>query len=346
MTINPFAAAMLLATIMTRQVTVGVEPPDPRLISSIFDPTSTPASSIYSYALFILAICAVIFVVVSTLLVYAVVRYRRRHDDDGSEPSQVYGSGPIELAWTVIPVLIVVLLSLTTARTIQKIQDAPLPRSALEVTVIGRQWWWEFRYPQLGIVTANELHVPVSRGNRRRPTSLTLRSADVAHSFWIPRLNGKTDLIPNRVNRTWIEPREVGLYVGQCAEYCGTQHAKMLLRVYVHEADDFEAWVRQQKAAPPPPTGEAAEGRRLFEATACVSCHTVGATVADGTFGPDLTHLMSRETLASGAVPNTPENLRTWIKNPDALKPGALMPAMSLSEGELDQIVAYLLTLR
>ena len=200
--------------------------------------------------------------------------------------------------------------------------------------------------PSLGIVTANELHVPVSNPASPTPTFLKLLSADVAHSFWVPRLAGKTDLIPNRVNEMWIAPEKPGLYLGQCAEYCGTQHAKMLLRVYVHAREDFDRWVERAASGRRRSVTSVAEGRRVFETTACISCHAVDGTVGTGIFGPDLTHLMSRETLASGAAPNTPENLRTWIESPEHFKPGSLMPAMNLTARELDQLVAYLETLR
>jgi len=181
--------------------------------------------------------------VVFTLLTYAVVKFRRSPADNKREPAQVYGSTQIELAWTIIPILIVVVLFLATARVIHAIQDAPKPATALEVTAIGHQFWWEFRYPALGIVTANELHVPVSNAAHPTPTFLKLLSADTDHSFWVPQLAGKTDLIPNRVNDTWIDPRQTGVYLGQCAQYCGTQHAKMLLRVSVDSPEDFDAWV-------------------------------------------------------------------------------------------------------
>ncbi len=275
------------------------------------------------------------------------VRFRRRPGDDDSEPPQIYGSQQVEVAWTVIPVLIVIVLGLTTARTVYQIQDRAKPEGALEVTVIGRQWWWELRYPALGIVTANELHVPVSDGAHPAPTFLTLLSADVAHSFWVPRLAGKTDLIPNKVNRTWIDPRRPGLYLGQCAEFCGTQHAKMLLRVVVHTREDFDRWVESQRAgAVVASDGAARAGRRVFETTACLNCHTVEGTVGNGRYGPDLTHLMSRETIASGAVPNTAEALKAWVRDPAHFKPGVLMPAMQLDEAKLDALVAYLGTLR
>lgn len=197
----------------------------------------------------------------------------------------------------------------------------------------------------LGIVTANELHVPVSDASHPTPTFIKLLSGDTDHSFWIPRLAGKTDLIPNHPNSTWIDPHETGVYLGQCAQYCGTQHAKMLLRVYVQSRDDFVQWTQQQRR-PVFASDPASAGRRIFETTACVNCHTVAGTIANGRFGPDLTHLMSRETIAAGAARNTPENLRLWIQNPNAIKPGCLMPAMQLSDQDLDAPTAYLETLR
>jgi cytochrome c oxidase subunit II len=317
----------------------------PDRVTNIFEPLSTPADSVYRAALLALAVCAAIFVAVVILLIYAIVRYRNRPGDDASEPPQIYGSNQIELAWTVLPILIVVVLILVAARTIADVEGYPQPPDSLKVTAVGRQWWWEFRYPDLGIVTANELHIPVSEPGRRQITFLTLESADVIHSFWVPQLAGKTDLIPNRVNRMWIEPKQTGTYLGNCAEYCGTQHAKMRLRVIAHPPEEFARWVESQRR-PVAEDPQASSGHAIFFSTSCVNCHAVQGTSAKGTFGPDLTHLMSRETLGSGAAPNTPEKLRAWVRNPQAIKEGCLMPAMQLSDQELDQIVAYLLTLK
>jgi cytochrome c oxidase subunit 2 len=313
--------------------------------TSIFSPVSSPADSIFGLSLFVLSVTAVIFVVVFSLLVYSVIRFRKREGDDGREPPQVYGSNQVELAWTVIPVLIVATLFMATVRVIAAIQNASPPTNAIEVVAIGHQYWWEFRYPALKVVTANELHVPLSDPNHPTPTFIKLLSADTNHSFWVPRLAGKTDLIPNRVNGTWVDPHEIGVYLGQCAQYCGTQHAKMLLRVYVQTRDEFNRWIQEQ-IQPAHITGPVSEGRRIFETTACINCHTVAGTVADGRFGPDLTHMMSRETIASGAAPNTPENLRLWIRNPAAIKPGCKMPAMALSDQEVNVVASYLETLR
>ena len=260
---------------------------------------------------------------------------------------QIYGSDQLELAWTVIPVLIVIVLFMTSARIIHAVQDARMPAGTIEVTVIGHQFWWEYQYPQYGFVTANELHVPVSDPSHPTPTFLRLLSADTDHSFWIPRLAGKTDLIPNHPNNTWIDPHETGTYLGQCAQYCGTQHAKMLLRAVVESRADFDRWVSDQRQkANEAPDAQAEEGRRVFNSTACINCHKVSGSVANGLFGPDLTHLMGRETIGSGAAQNNAANLRAWIQNPAAIKPGVLMPSMKLTDKELDAVTAYMLTLR
>jgi cytochrome c oxidase subunit II len=314
-------------------------------IPSIFEPHSTPADSILHLSRFVLAITGLIFLVVATLLTYAVVKFRNKAGDAQREPAQVYGSTQIELAWIVIPILIVVVLFLATARVIHAIQDAPKPAAAVEVTAIGHQFWWEFRYPALGVVTANELHIPVSDPAHPTPTFLKLLSADTDHSFWVPQLAGKTDLIPNRINEMWMDPHQIGIFLGQCAQYCGTQHAKMLLRVSVESTEDFKAWVNAQKQPANQDEREIA-GKRIFETTACVNCHTVADTNATGHFGPDLTHLMGRSTIASGAAENTKENLRLWIQNPDAIKPGSRMPAMQLPDADLDALVGYLETLQ
>ena len=231
--------------------------------TNIFAPMSTPARSILDLSLFVLTVCAVIFLVVFGLLMYAVVKFRKRADD-GREPAQVYGSTQLELAWTVIPILIVVVLFLATARVIAGIQNAPQPGNAIEVTVIGHQFWWEYRYPSLNVVTANELHIPVSDPAHPTPTFLTLLSADTDHSFWVPRLGGKTDLIPNHPNSMWMDPHETGLYLGQCAQYCGTQHAKMLLRVYVQTREEFDRWIQEQ-SRPAQVNANVSEGQRVFE---------------------------------------------------------------------------------
>jgi cytochrome c oxidase subunit II len=321
---------------------------------SIFDPASPQASAIRNLSFLVLAITGFIFVVVEGVLIYVIVRFRHRAGGATSEPPQFYGSKPIEIAWTAAPAIIVFILALVTIRTLWEV-NAPPPTSrpgdgTLFVTVIGRQWWWEYRYEtyngrKLGFTTANELHIPVSEEGQSRPVSLTLESADVCHSFWVPRLAGKTDLIPGRTNYMGFQTNKLGPFVGQCAEYCGTQHANMLLRVVVDSPEAFERWLANETG---PAVDNAANrgGRAAFLAQSCVNCHRVRGTLAQGGYAPDLTHLMARQTLAAGVVPNTLENLRRWVDNPASIKPGCLMPAFGLSERDQGLIVDYLATLR
>src|ERR1700729_1589853 len=213
-------------------------------------PASTPAHQIFDLSIFVVAITGGIFLVVGGLLAIALYRFRARKTDPMAEPAQIYGSTQIELAWTVIPILTVVVLFLATSRIIFAVQDAQKPKTALDVTVIGHQFWWEFRYPKYGIVTANELHIPVSSDAAPAATFLKWASADVNHSFWIPQLAGKTDLIANHMNAMWMDPQKPGLYLGQCAQFCGSQHAMMLLRVYVDTPEQFDTWIKNQQRPP------------------------------------------------------------------------------------------------
>jgi cytochrome c oxidase subunit 2 len=321
---------------------------------SIFDPVTPPGESIRTLSVLVLAISGFIFVVVEGILVYAIVRFRRRGTAAGVEPAQVYGSKPIEIAWTAAPALVVFVLTLVSARTLWEVNvPPPQPQTGdntLFVTVVGRQWWWEYTYDHyngraLGFTTANELHMPAGSEEAPRPVFLTLLSADVCHSFWVPRFGGKTDCIPGRINSMWFRTEQPGLYVGQCAEYCGTQHANMLIRVIVDSPADFERWLaNEQKPAVEAPA--ARDGRATFLGQSCVNCHRVRGTPAQAGYAPDLTHLMARKTLASCMVENNAQNLRRWVADPQETKPGCLMPAFGLSEPEQDDIVRYLLTLR
>ena len=323
-------------------------PGDPALIPSIFRPESTPAHTIHGLSMLVLAITGLIFVVVFGLIVYALVRYRRRPDDDGGEPAQVYGSTQVEIAWTVTPVLIVVVLSLTGARAIDRIQNAPRPAASLEVTAIGHQWWWEFRYPSLGIVTANELHVPVSDPASPTPTFLKLLSADVAHSFWVPRLAGKTDLIPNRVNEMWIDPGEAGPLpraVRGVLRHPAREDAAARLRP---RARRFRSLGRRAAPGRRRKSQNVAEGRRVFETTACINCHAVGGTVGTGTLR-SRPHPSDepRDARRPAPSPNTPENLRDLDREPGACEAG-LADAGDEPDRRASstQLVAYLETLR
>ncbi|WP_419166355.1 cytochrome c oxidase subunit II [Candidatus Palauibacter sp.] len=281
-----------------------------------------------------------VFVVVEGILVYTLVRFRQR--PGGPRPKEIHGSVLLEVAWTLAPALILVAIAIPTMRTIFLVDRSTEDPDALVVEAIGRQWWWEFRYPELGIVTANEAHVPVGR-----TVDLRLRTADVMHSFWVPRLAGKRDLMPGRENQLWFRPDSVGVFHGQCAEFCGTAHALMGMRVIVEEPADFERWTRENAAdAVTPADAEARAGQGVFMSNACVGCHTVRGTSAADRFGPDLTHFGSRLTIASGVLENTPANLTRWLDSPDHVKPGNLMPEVVLNPAQIRQLVAYLGALR
>ncbi len=309
--------------------------------TTIFSPAATPARAIFGLSILTLSIVATIFLLVGGLLLYALIKFRERPESEDREPVQLYGSNQIELSWTVIPILIVVVLFLATARVIIATERQRPPVGSLHVTVVGHQFWWEFRYPGTDVVTANELHIPTSSTADAHPTFLSMISADTDHSFWVPRLAGKLDVIPNKVNVMWFDPDQPGLYLGQCSQYCGAQHAKMLIRVYAQRPADFNRWLQAQ-ALPAQQDPAMADGRAVFEQNACMNCHRIRGTVAEGRFGPDLTHFASRDTFASGSVTNTTDHLQQWIKDPAHYKDGALMPPMHLSDGDIASVTKYL----
>ena len=278
-----------------------------------------------------------IALVVSAILAWVLVRYRHRERRD--LPPQTPGHTVLELSWTIAPALVLLIIAVPTITVIFRTQQ-PAPRDALVVTVRGWQWWWEFRYPSLDVVTANELRVPAGR-----PVVLRLEGPDVIHSFWVPRLGGKRDVVPGRRNEIVFTADAPGELWGQCAEFCGASHANMRMRVIVLAADAFERWVAAERAPAAEPSGAAADGKAIFARSACVGCHTVRG-VSAGTIAPDLTHFGSRRTLAAGILPNTPEHLVAWLLDPPAVKPGAKMPALGLTGGEAQALAAYLLALK
>ena len=316
-----------------------------RRIANIFEPHATPADAEKDIGVFVIAVAGLILVAVWSLLIYSIVKFRaKRGENQLEEPAQVYGSNQIEIAWTFIPILIVFVLIGVTARVIVAVQDQSAGPDSVRARIVGHQWWWEVHFPDLGVVTANEIHVPLA-GPAGRRTFLQLESMDVAHSFWVPQLSGKLDLIPNQSNTMWIDPREPGIYLGSCAEYCGTQHANMLLRVTAQPMDQFMDWAASQKASIAAGAQQVA-GRAVFESLSCVNCHAVKGTIADGRFGPDLTHVGSRLTIAAGMITNTREHLLAWVKDPQEMKPGTLMPSMKLDGHDLDSVVDYLMALK
>ena len=312
---------------------------------SVFDPASPSAQQINSLFWLIIWISLVIFSLVVGTMIYYLIRFHRRNNQDDSEPPQIYGSRRLELAWTIAPFLTVFVIFLVVIRIVAQTRSTHFPPNDLLVTVVGHQWWWDFGYPEYHFHTANEMHVPFGPLDDLHTVYLDLESADVVHAFWVPRLAGKTALIPGRVNHTFFAALEPGLYRGQCAAYCGAEHAKMLIRVYAESPEKFHAWVRhQQQPAVSDPA--VAPGRNLFLSMPCYNCHTIRGTPAHGTVGPDLTHLMSRRTLAAGVIPNDRSHLRAWVENPQAIKRDCHMPQIRMSPEQLDQIVDYLSTLK
>jgi len=280
-----------------------------------------------------------VFVVVETALIVAIIKFRDR--PGAPAPKHVHGSTLLEISWTLAPAIILIFIAVPTIRTIFRTDAAP-PENAMQVEVIGHQWWWEFRYPELGIVTANEMRVPAGQ-----PVTLVMTSDDVIHSFWAPKLGGKRDVMPGRSTRITFTPDSVGVFFGQCAEFCGVSHANMRMRVVVEDSSGFAGWVTQERTAPAAEetlSSEEAAGLAVFRTKGCMACHAIEGMAA-GVLGPNLSHVGSRTTIAAGILPNTAEGLARWIRNPAGEKPGSLMPQMPMTEEELAALVAYLQSL-
>jgi cytochrome c oxidase subunit II len=242
-----------------------------------------------------------------------------------------------------IPVVVLVVLFAVSDVYMVGQTAPPDPKTtAMTIDVIGHQWWWEVHYPATGAVTANEIHIPVDTR-----VNVVATTADVIHSFWVPALNRKIDMIPGRQNRIVLQPTRTGEYRGQCSQFCGLQHANMALEVFVQSPAAFRTWLADNSAAPRAPSAaQARAGQQVFMSSQCASCHRIAGTAAAGTVGPDLTHLATRTTLASDTIPNTPAELAAWISNPQAIKPGDRMPDLGLSHREVAELVAYLDSLR
>ena len=335
----------------------------------VLEPMGPQAAHIHGLWNTFLAICTGVFVLVVAALLLAILR-RRVDPEIGSSPPAVDAEAlppqerrahrhviAVEPAverglsrWvaasvvlTVVLLLVLLVANILTGKALTKLPH----EQALEVEVLGRQWWWEFKYrdpvPSRLLTTANELHIPVGR-----TVEFTLKADDVIHSLWVPNLGGKKDLIPGRTATLRLRADKAGVYRGQCAEYCGTQHAKMALLVFSVSDADFEAWAdRQRSTAPEPESDEQKRGRELFVNGTCAMCHAIQGTPANGRRAPDLTHFAGRETLGAGAVPNTRGHLAGWIVDPHGIKPGVNMPAhTTLSGSDLHALVAYLESLK
>jgi cytochrome c oxidase subunit 2 len=312
-----------------------------------------------------------VFILVEGVLVYAIFRFRGKPGDP--EPHQTHGNTVVEIIWTVIPALILAAIAVPTVKAIFQTNATP-PKDALTIEVVGHQWWWEFRYPQYNLTTANEIHIPVGR-----TVSLRLGSADVVHSFWVPQFAAKRDVFPTRETRMWFKAEVEGDYPGECAEFCGIQHARMGYRIRAQKPEEFQAWVaHMQTLGPKPPPGgkppvgkpapgarstrevrtasqgatiqaaapqgpQYASGEKLFLSKGCVACHSLQAVNAPkGMVGPNLANVGARSYIAAGTLKNTDENLGRWIRNPQAIKKGVLMPKLGVTDTEAQALVAFL----
>ena len=324
---------------------------------STFDPQGPVAEGQANLFYLIFWVATAVFIVVVGFMFYIIIRYRKREGD--VEPPQIHGNTKLEIALTILPIILLAIVAVPTISETFANANSPDPNS-LTVEAIGHQWWWEFTYPHPNgsgdrIVTANEMHIPSDT-----VVNLELRSQNVLHSFWIPKLAGKVDVVPNNTNTMWIKANKgsEGMYLGQCAEFCGVAHALMKFRVVVETPEEFNEWLLQQdtdgfNSADP----LAAEGREIFEGSGqCYSCHTVkGLKKARGKKGPSLTHVGSRTHLASAIIENNQENLRAWIKDPEKIKPGNIMSRegliytqdeLALTDGQIAALVAYLQSLK
>ncbi|MDP2304511.1 MAG: cytochrome c oxidase subunit II [Pseudomonadota bacterium] len=281
-----------------------------------------------------------LFLLVQGGLIYTVLRFRAKGNET-TNPEQVHGNLKLELTWTILPIFILLHIAIPTVSVIFKSQAPATEEGKVTINALGEQWWFAFEYPELGVVTANEMHVPLGK-----EVEIRLQSDNVIHSFWVPQLAAKRDMVPGRVNQIKFKAEKLGEFYGQCAEYCGDSHALMKLRVVVDTPEDFAKWVEAQKAPAESESATAQAGFQAFQGAGCVACHAINGTTAAAVIGPDLTHVGSRTTIASGILENTEENLKTWIKDPPGVKPGSKMPNLNLSDEQVASIAAYLQTLK
>lgn len=308
-------------------------------IPSVFSPASYEAGEIYSLTVYFIIAAMVILLTVIGLLIYVVVKFRAKPGDP--EPKQFTGNKVVESFMIGIPLALVLLFFYLTFRTMQRVLPAD-PNQKPDVVITGHQFWWEASYPGTRAIVANEIHLPVGR-----PLLLHIAARDVIHDWWVPNLGAKMDALPGRTNHLWLTIREPGIYEGACSEFCGTQHAWMRIKVVAQRDTDFRRWLREREQDALQPTSVAARtGEAFFNRQTCGTCHRIRGTAANGNVGPDLTHFASRTTMLAGKLPNTRENLRRWLNDPQAVKPGALMPRFIYPSDSINVLVAYLSTLK
>jgi len=306
--------------------------------SPIFDPASSQAAGISDLFKLVLIICAVILLIVGSMIGISLIRFR--HRPGAKEPRPFFGNRKLEIIWTLGPILIIVWLFVLTARGMR--QADPPANQQPDLIVIGHQWWWEIRYLHTGVVSANEIHLPVGR-----KWLVRLESADVIHDFWVPALARKIQLIPGQNNHIWLSAGGAGNYDGECAEYCGAQHSWMRFSVIAESPAAFDAWLGEQKHAAAIPASDSTQnGLRIYQTQTCINCHTIRGVSVAANAAPDLTHLADRQILGAGALSNTETNLFSWLKDPQAFKPGCYMPNLKLTDAQVGALTSYLESLK
>jgi cytochrome c oxidase subunit 2 len=326
--VSRVAAAAIAAVVVVTAALVlaGCDSPD------ILRSEGSAGNEIVTLAKWIFGILAGVLLTVWVILAFVILTGRGRPEKDAS---QTKGNLRIEIVWTAIPAVIVTVLFVLTLVITDRID---MPTRGTQFTAIGRQWWWDFEYKELGFKSPNEIYA--AEGRR---TSIRVVSADVIHSFWVPQMGGKIDMIPGHVNRIHFTPLKTGEYIGECSEFCGVQHGKMRFLFVVVTPEEYTAWVeRQQQPAAKPTGADAVAGARVIASVGCGSCHAIRGTTLKGTFGPDLTHFGSRKGIAAYTLRNTPENLLRWIQDPQGVKPECNMPNVPLPLEQQRQMVAYL----
>ena len=308
-------------------------------IPSMFSPASDEATEIYSLTIYFILAATVVLLTVIGLLIYVVVKFRAKPGD--GEPRQFTGNKVVESFMIGIPTLLVGGFFFLTVRTMNHILP-PTPDHQPDIVITGHQFWWEARYPGTKAIVANEIHLPVGRR-----ILLNIAASDVIHDWWVPELGPKMDAIPGRTNKLWVTIRKPGVYEGACSEFCGAQHAWMRIRVVAEPEADYRQWLSERGRNAVQPTNAIAKiGEAFFNRQTCGSCHRIRGTAAQGNVGPDLTHFASRKTMLAGMMPNNRQNLHRWLHDPQAVKPGALMPRFIYPKDSINVLVAYLSTLK
>ncbi len=308
-------------------------------------PASPAARQIYNLILGVFAVIAVAFVFVEGLLIFSVVRFRGKPGEP--PPSQHEGNRRFETIWTAVIALVLLAIFIISLGVLFSVSNQPANAGgntagqSIHVRVVGHQWWWEFIYPDYQFTTAGELHAPVNA-----VVYLDIESADVIHSYWVPQLGRKMDAIPGKTNHTWFLANATATYQGECSEYCGLEHAYMRFTVVVEPLEDFQAWAQNQQRIAQPAAGTAVTGEQAFFSSSCPACHTISGTKAQAKIGPNLTHLAARKIIAGGVLTSAPQDLARWLANPQAVKPGALMPNLHLTPQKITDLVNYLSTLK